>query len=66
MEAFEFAVNGDKVLVRQRSTARGAASGIEVEVDFWAVWTLDDNGQATRLAFYLEDEKDDAVAAAGL
>jgi ketosteroid isomerase-like protein len=66
MEAFEFTVNGDRVLVRQRSTARGAGSGIDVEVDFWAVWTLDDDGRATRLAFYLEDEEADAADAAGL
>jgi hypothetical protein len=66
MEAFEFRVNGDKVLIRQRSTARGAGSGIEVDVDFWAVWTLNDDGLATRLEFFLEDEEAEAREAAGL
>jgi ketosteroid isomerase-like protein len=66
IEAFEFSVNGNMVLVRNRSRARGAGSGIEVDVDFWAVWTLNDDGLATRLEFYLEHEEDRAREAAGL
>jgi len=66
LEALEFKVNGDRILVRQRSTARGAGSGIDVDVDFWAVWTLNDDGLATRLRFYLDHQKADALEAAGL
>jgi ketosteroid isomerase-like protein len=66
MEALEFSVKGNKVLVRQHSTARGAGSGIEVEVDFWAVWTLNDHGLATRLEFFLDDQEAKALEAAGL
>jgi hypothetical protein len=66
MEASEFTVMGNKVLVRQRSTARGAGSGIEVDVDFWTVWTMNDDGLVTRLALYLDEEKADALEEAGL
>jgi ketosteroid isomerase-like protein len=66
MEALEFSVNGNRVLVRQSSRARGAGSGIEVDVAFWSVWTLNDDGLATRLEFYLEDRRDEALEAAGL
>jgi ketosteroid isomerase-like protein len=66
IEALEFSVNGNKVLVRQRSRARGAGSGIEVDVDFWSVWTLNDDGLAMRLEFYLEHQQSEALEAAGL
>jgi ketosteroid isomerase-like protein len=66
IEALEFRVNANRVLVRQRSQARGAGSGIEVDVDFWSVWTLNDDGLATRLEFYLEDQEAEALGAAGL
>jgi ketosteroid isomerase-like protein len=66
MEALEFSVNGNRVLIRQHATGRGAGSGIEVDVDFWAVWTLNDDGLATRLEFYLDHEEDKAREAAGL
>jgi hypothetical protein len=66
LEALEFQVNGNKTLVRQRARGRGAESGIEVDVAFWSVWTLDDNGLATRLEFYLGHEQADALDAAGM
>ena len=49
MEPKEFRANGDKVLVHQNTRARGAASGIELDIDTWAVWTLDDDGLVTRI-----------------
>src|SRR2546423_2797928 len=42
IEPIEFRVNGNKVLVRQHNRARGAGSGIELDFEIWAVWTLDD------------------------
>lgn len=66
LEALDFRINGTKVLVRSHARGRGAESGIEVDVDFWAVWHLDENGLATRLAFYLEDQEAEALKAAGL
>jgi ketosteroid isomerase-like protein len=66
LEAFEFTINRPKVLVRQRAEGRGAGSGIEVDVDFWSVWTLNDDGLATRLEFFLGHERAAALEAAGL
>jgi ketosteroid isomerase-like protein len=66
IEALEFTVNENRVLVRQRSRGRGAESHIEVDVDFWSVWTLNDDGLATRLEFFLDHQRDEALGAAGL
>jgi ketosteroid isomerase-like protein len=66
IEAFEFTVNGNKVLVRNKSRGRGAGSGIEVDADFWSVWTLNDDGLATRLEFYPDQQGAEALRAAGL
>ncbi len=66
MEPSEFRVNGDKVLLRHHVWARGAASGIELEADFWAVWTFDEDGLVTRVEVFLVDQKGEALQAAGL
>jgi hypothetical protein len=66
IDALEFSVNENKVLVRQHARGRGAGSGIEVDVDFWSVWTLDDDGLATRLEFYLGHQQLEVLEAAGL
>ncbi len=66
IEALDFEVHGDKVLVRQRFSARGAESGIELEVESWAVWTLDAEGRVTRGEVYLKHEEAAARKAAGL
>jgi len=56
---------GNKVLVRQHARARGAGSGIELDIDSWVVWTMDDDGLATRLEFYLQHQEAEALEAAG-
>ena len=66
IEPTEFRINGNKALVRQRARARGAGSGIEVDIEMWAVWTLDDDGLATRMEAFLNHEKGNALEAAGL
>jgi ketosteroid isomerase-like protein len=66
LEALEFRVQGNKVLVRSHALGRGAGSGIDVDVDFWGVWTLTDDGLATRLEFYLDYQEAEALQAAGL
>jgi ketosteroid isomerase-like protein len=66
IEAFEFTVNGNKVLVRNNARGLGAGSGIEVDADFWSVWTLNDDGLATRLEFYLDHQRVEALRDAGL
>jgi ketosteroid isomerase-like protein len=63
-EPLDFRVNGNKVLVHQRNRARGAGSGIDIEVEAWGVWTFDDEGHATRLEGFVDEGQ--ALEAAGL
>jgi ketosteroid isomerase-like protein len=65
-EPRELRVNGNRVLVRQHTWSRGAGSGIEVEADFWAVWTFDGDGLVTRIEVFLTDQETEAREAAGL
>jgi ketosteroid isomerase-like protein len=65
-EIREFGINGNKVLVRQHAWARGAGSGIEMELDTWVVWTLNDDGLVTGVEAFLPHEKAKALEAAGL
>jgi ketosteroid isomerase-like protein len=53
-------VAAHKALIRQMTRARGAGSGIEMEVESWAVWTFDDEGMVTRIEIYLEHEEETA------
>jgi len=66
IEPLDFTVNGNKVLARQHGTARGAGSGIELDLDACAVWTVDDDGVVTRVEFYLPHREVEALEAAGL
>jgi hypothetical protein len=65
-EPQEFRVNGNKVLVRQHTRARGAGSGIELDVELWTVWTVDEDGLVTRVEAFLAHQKSEALEAAGL
>jgi ketosteroid isomerase-like protein len=65
-EPLDFTVNGNKVLVHQRFTGRGAGSGIELDFTTLAVFTLDDDGLVTRLEAFLPHEEAEALEAAGL
>ncbi|MGA9636219.1 MAG: nuclear transport factor 2 family protein [Solirubrobacterales bacterium] len=64
IEPLELRVAGNKVLVHQRNSARGAGSGVEVSNENWTVWTLNDEGLATRAEAF--DQKAEALVAAGL
>ncbi len=66
IEPVELTVEGNKVLVLQHARARGAGSGIDLDILSWAVWTLDDAGLATRVDSYLHHDKAEALEAAGL
>ena len=66
LEPLEFRAHGSKVLVHARSRARGAGSGIELDLTNWAVWTFDKEGLATRVEGFLDHETDKALEAAGL
>src|SRR4051812_36679831 len=41
--AARFRVNGNKVLVRQRFTGRGAGSGMELDLTVFVVFTVEDD-----------------------
>ena len=66
IEPREFRVSGNKVLVHAHAWGRGAESGIELEVDVWAVWTVNDEGLVTRLEAFLDHQEPEALKAAGL
>ena len=66
IEPLDFRVKSNKVLVRQHNRARGAESGIEVSETLWTVWTLNDDGLATRVESFPDHQKAAALAAAGL
>ena len=66
IEPVEFFPSGSKVLVKQRLKARGAGSGIEMEIESWAVWTFDDGGLVTRIEAYLDHEEAEARESAGV
>jgi ketosteroid isomerase-like protein len=59
-------VTDTTVLGRQLIMARGAASGIEMDVLTWSVWSFDEDGLITRIAIYRDREEDEAREAAGL
>jgi ketosteroid isomerase-like protein len=63
VEALDLEVNGNKVLIRQRTFARGAGSGIELDTESWAVLTLE-QGLVTRAEVFLLDDEDEARRAA--
>jgi ketosteroid isomerase-like protein len=67
IEPLDFTVAPDgRILGRQHIKARGAASGIEMELTTWSVWTFDEEGLITRVEIYLPHEEARARKAAGL
>jgi ketosteroid isomerase-like protein len=66
IEPVEMRMQGNRVLVLGRTRARGAVSGIELDLDIWAVWTFDDHGLATRVEAFLPHQETEALEAAGL
>jgi hypothetical protein len=65
VEPLDFRVKGDKVLVREHVTGRGAGSGIEVDIVTWIVWTLDDHGLVKEVHGFLPHQEAEALEAAG-
>jgi hypothetical protein len=66
IEPLDLRVVGNKVLVRARTTVRGAGSGIEAEFLFWAVWIFDEVGVPTRVEISLDHQEAEAPKATGL
>ena len=65
-EPLDFETAGDKVLVHGRGRTRGIRSGIELEWDGWAVFTIGPHGLHTRIQFFRGHDGAAARAAAGL
>jgi ketosteroid isomerase-like protein len=63
IEPLSFEVEGSRVLTRQRTIARGAGSGIEMEVESLTIWTFNDQGKVTRVEAFAIQEEDAAVRA---
>jgi ketosteroid isomerase-like protein len=59
-EPLQIEIGDQKVLVRQRTSARGAGSGIEMAIDSWAVWRFDEDRRITRVETYLDHEEAEA------
>jgi ketosteroid isomerase-like protein len=57
---------GDQILVRQLAKARGAGSGIEMEVVFFTVFTFDDDDRVIRAQAFLPHQEAEARRAAGM
>jgi ketosteroid isomerase-like protein len=67
IEPLDFTVAQDgRILGRQHIRARGAASGIEMDIITWSVWTFDESGLITRVEVFLPHEEARARKAAGL
>jgi ketosteroid isomerase-like protein len=58
----EFVDAGDRVIARMRQRARGKASGVSVEADFWCVHTLEDGKQ---IRYEIYSSREQALEAAG-
>ena len=59
----DWEINGDKALLHVNIHAKGAGSGIEMDIDGWMVWTVAD-GIVVRIASFTEEAE--ARQAAGL
>ena len=57
-------VDGGRLLVTAHLWLTGAGSGIEMDIDFWTLWSFDDSGLVTRAEIFLERSL--ALEAAGL
>jgi hypothetical protein len=66
IEPIDITVAGNKVLVLTNTKARGASSGIEVEIDAWNVFTVDDDLRLTRAETYFLQEEHEARRAAAV
>jgi ketosteroid isomerase-like protein len=62
-EVLEVIDRDDRVVVRQRRDLRGKSSGVEVEYDYWAVFTFD-HSKVIRAEWF--EARSDALKAAGL
>jgi ketosteroid isomerase-like protein len=60
IELLSHEVEGNRVLTRQRTKARGAGSGIEMEIEALTVWTFNEDGKVTRVESFTPAEEEAA------
>jgi ketosteroid isomerase-like protein len=63
IELLSCETEGNRALTRQRTKARGAASGIEMEIDAITVWTFNDDGKVARVEAFAPTDEDGAQRA---
>ena len=59
-EMLSFETADHRVLTRQITKARGAGSGIEMEIESLIVWTFNDDGRVTRVEVFLMGDEEEA------
>jgi ketosteroid isomerase-like protein len=59
-EMLDQEVNGDRLLTRQHTKARGAGSGIDMELEALTLWTFNDAGRIARVQIFFIDQVDEA------
>jgi len=59
-EILDHEINGNRVLTRSRTSARGAGSGIEMEIESLTLWDFNDAGKITRVEIFLLEQEDEA------
>jgi ketosteroid isomerase-like protein len=57
LEPTKFEVTGNRVLVHTHAIARGAGSGLEMEIDTFNLWTFDGSGKVVRIDAFLGHEE---------
>lgn len=66
IEPLDITVAGEKILMHSRTSARGAGSGIEMEVEAWTVMTVDADLLVIRIETFLPHQEEEARHAAGV
>ena len=66
IEPIEISILGNRVLARIRSSARGALSGIEMEIEAWIVSVISDDLLVTRLTTFPRHQEAEARQAASM
>jgi len=59
-ELLDFEADGDRLLTRQTTMARGAGSGIEMEIEALTVWTFTQEGKVVRVEAFSPAEAEAA------
>jgi limonene-1,2-epoxide hydrolase len=59
-EILSHEADGNRLLVKQNTRARGAGSGIEMEIESFSVWSFNDECKVTRVEYFMELDEEQA------